>query len=186
MSLLRVNGVKILIILCSTKHRSKHLCITQQINNSFRKPIQITFEKSKSIPMRRFTSTDYSVTSFNVTMLLLRVAFGAMILLNHGIPKLQKFAKLQSSFFDPFGIGSKWALILVIFAEVFCAILVIIGLFSRLAVIPLIVTMVVIIFMANKGEPLVKSELPILLLCGFAAVLLAGPGRLSVDGVIGR
>ena len=186
MSLLRVNGVKIPIILCSTKHRSKHLCITQQINNSFRKPNTITFEKSKSIPMRRLTSTDYSVTSFNITMLLLRVAFGSMILLNHGIPKLQKFAKLQSSFFDPIGIGSKWALILVIFAEVFCAILVIIGLFSRAAVIPLIITMVVIIFMANKGEPLDKLEMPVLFLSGFGAVLLAGPGRLSVDGLIGK
>jgi putative oxidoreductase len=56
-------------------------------------------------------------------MLLLRVAFGFMILFNHGIPKLMKFATLSSSFYDPFGIGSKWVLILVIFAEVFCAIL---------------------------------------------------------------
>ncbi len=47
MSLWRVNGVKILIILSSTKHRSKHLCITQQINNSFRKINSITFEKLK-------------------------------------------------------------------------------------------------------------------------------------------
>jgi putative oxidoreductase len=136
--------------------------------------------------MRRLTSTDYSVTSFNITMLLLRVAFGCMIFFNHGLPKLTKFAKLQSSFFDPFGIGSKWALILVIFAEVFCAILLVIGLFSRMAAIPLIITMVVVIFVANKGEPLNKLELPILLLSGFAAVLLAGPGRLSVDGIIGR
>jgi putative oxidoreductase len=97
-----------------------------------------------------------------------------------------KFANLQSSFFDPFGIGSKWALILVIFAEVFCAILLIIGLFSRFAVIPLIITMCVILFLANKGEPLSKLELPILFLAGFVAVLLAGPGRLSVDGIIGK
>jgi putative oxidoreductase len=136
--------------------------------------------------MRRLLTTDYSVTSFNLTMLLMRCAFGFLILFNHGIPKLMKFANLQSSFFDPFGIGSKWALILVIFAEVFCAILLIIGLFSRFAVIPLIITMCVILFLANKGEPLSKLELPILFLAGFVAVLLAGPGRLSVDGIIGK
>ena len=136
--------------------------------------------------MRRLTSTDYSATSFNFTMLLMRVAFGAMILFNHGLPKLTKFGSMQSSFFDPFGIGSKWALILVIFAEVFCAILLIIGLFSRFAVIPLIITMCIVIFLANKGEPLNKLELPILFLSGFVAVLLAGPGRLSVDGIIGN
>ena len=136
--------------------------------------------------MRRLLTTDYSVTSFNLTMLLMRCAFGFLILFNHGIPKLMKFASLQSSFYDPFGIGSKWALILVIFAEVFCAILLIIGLFSRIAVIPLIITMCVILFMANKGEPLSKLELPILFLAGYVAVLLAGPGRLSVDGIIGK
>jgi putative oxidoreductase len=136
--------------------------------------------------MRRLMSTDYSVTSLNISMLLLRCAFGFLILFNHGLPKLMKFAKLQSSFFDPFGIGSKWALILVIFAEVFCAILLIIGLFTRFSVIPLIITMCVIIFLANKGEPLNKLELPILLASGFIAILLVGPGRLSVDGVMGK
>jgi putative oxidoreductase len=136
--------------------------------------------------MRRLTTTDYSATSFNLTTLLLRVAIGALILFNHGLPKLTKFGSMQSSFFDPFGIGSKWALILVIFAEVFCAILLIIGLFSRFAVIPLIITMCVIIFLSNKGEPLNKLELPILFLSSFIAILLAGPGRLSVDGVIGK
>ncbi|HYJ38757.1 MAG TPA: DoxX family protein [Chitinophagaceae bacterium] len=136
--------------------------------------------------MRRLLSTDFSVTSFNLTMLLLRCALGFLLLFNHGIPKLMKFANLQSSFFDPFGIGSKWALILVIFAEVFCAILLMVGLFSRMAVIPLIITMCVILFLSNKGEPLNKLELPILFLAGFVAVLLAGPGRLSVDGVIGK
>jgi putative oxidoreductase len=136
--------------------------------------------------MRRLLSTDYSVTSFNLSMLLLRVGFGFMILFNHGIPKLMKFATLSSSFYDPFGIGSKWALILVIFAEVFCAILLILGLFTRIVVLPLIITMCVIIFMANKGEPIAKLELPILFLAGFLTSLFAGPGRLSIDGVMGK
>ena len=136
--------------------------------------------------MRRLMSTDYSVTSFNLSMLLLRCSFGFLILFNHGIPKLMKFAKLQSSFFDPFGIGSRWALILVIFAEVFCAILLILGLFTRFAVVPLIATMCVILLMASKGEPLNKLELPILFLAGFVTIFFAGPGRLSIDGFIGK
>jgi putative oxidoreductase len=136
--------------------------------------------------MRRLMSTDYSVTAFNLSLLILRCATGLLLLLNHGIPKLVKFGKLQSSFFDPFGIGPKWALILVIFAEVFCSILIVIGLFTRLAVIPLILTMCVIIFMANKGQPLNKLDVPILLLASFVSLLFVGPGRLSVDGMIGR
>jgi putative oxidoreductase len=136
--------------------------------------------------MKRLLSTDYSVTSFNLATLILRCTFGFLLLFNHGIPKLMKFAQMQSSFFDPFGIGSRWALILVIFAEVFCTILVVLGLFTRFAVIPLIIMFCVIIFMAHKGDPLSKLEPAFLFLAAFLTIFFVGPGRLSVDGIIGR
>lgn len=136
--------------------------------------------------MKKLLSTDYSSTSFNLATLVLRCTFGFLILFNHGIPKLTKFAQMQSGFYDPFGIGSKWALIIVIFAEVFCSILVVFGLFTRVAVIPLIIMLCVIIFMAHKGDPISKLEPALLFLGAFVTIFLVGPGRLSADGLIGR
>lgn len=133
--------------------------------------------------MKKIFSIGYSDTGFNVTVLLLRLCFGLFMIAEHGIPKLMQFADLSTQFYDPFGIGKKWALILALFAEVFCSIFVVLGLFTRLAVIPLIITMCVAIFGANKGN-IQGSELAMLYLTVFLFLLWCGPGRISVDGMM--
>ncbi len=133
--------------------------------------------------MKKFLSIGYSDTSFNIAALLLRLSFGIFMIVEHGIPKLMHFAEIVPKFYDPIGIGKKWALILVIFAEVFCSIFIVLGLFTRLAVIPLIITMCVIIFGANKGD-IQGSEIVIFFLTSYIFLLLCGPGRISVDGML--
>lgn len=136
--------------------------------------------------MKRLLTTSCTDTSFNIAAFLLRVIFGTLIFINHGLPKIQGFADRQSSFFNLFGIGSQASLLLVIFAEVFCAIFVVIGLFTRLAVIPLVITMVVVVFMANKGQPLPKIQPALMFLGAFLAILFMGSGKYSVDGAMGK
>ncbi len=84
------------------------------------------------------------------------------------------------------GMGSTVSLVMVIFAEFFCAILLIMGLFTRFACIPLIIAMLVALFKANDGDVFGKGQASALYLLGFVAILLAGPGRVSLDRVIGK
>lgn len=90
------------------------------------------------------------------------------------------------SFQDPFGVGGTISLGLAIFAEVFCAILVVLGLWTRLALIPLIATMAVAFFIIHSGDPFIKKELSLLYLIGFSALFAGGPGLYSVDAKIRR
>lgn len=136
--------------------------------------------------MKRLLTTSCTDTSFNIAAFLLRVIFGSLIFIQHGLPKIQGFAQRQSTFYDPFGIGHQASLLLVIFSEVFCAIFLVIGLFTRLAVIPLVITMAVVVFMNKKGAPLGEIEMPILFMGGFLAILFMGSGRYSVDGAMGK
>jgi Predicted membrane protein len=136
--------------------------------------------------MKRLLTTACSETSFNLAALLLRVTFGSMMFLNHGLAKMMKFRSMQDSFSDPFNIGPMASLLLVIFAEVFCAIFVVLGLFTRVAAIPLIITMAVVVFMINKNQPFSKLELPTLFLGAFIAILFMGSGKYSVDRAIGK
>lgn len=133
--------------------------------------------------MKKLLSVNYSDWSFNLATLLLRIVFGSLMLVNHGFVKMTKFSTLQYKFADPFHIGSRWSLVLVIFAEVFCSILLIIGLFSRLATIPLIIAMIIAFFMAHNGNAAV-GENAALFLAAFLAILFVGPGKASVDGMI--
>ena len=135
--------------------------------------------------MKKLLSTGYSVTSFNIALLMIRIAAGLFMFFNHGIPKLMEFRERSGNFYDPFHIGSQWSLSLVIFAEVFCALLLVLGLFTRLALVPLLTTMAVVVFMAKKGEPIASQELAILYLSLFAGLLLIGPGKYSIDAAMG-
>ena len=110
--------------------------------------------------MSRFTSTNYTQGSFNIATLILRLTFGFIILWQHGIAKLKGFSTMQYTFFDPFHIGHRWSLVLVIFAEVFCAALVIMGFVTRVALIPLIITLGVALVVYHKGQGLGNRSLP--------------------------
>jgi len=136
--------------------------------------------------MRRLLTTSCSNTSFNIAVLLLRAVFGTLMFLQHGLPKIQNFSQISGRFYDPFGWGSQTSLLMGIFAEVFCSVFVVIGLFTRLAVIPLIIAMFVVVFMNQRGAPLGKVELPILFMTAFVALLFTGSGKYSVDGAMGK
>ncbi|HRE41978.1 MAG TPA: DoxX family protein [Ignavibacteria bacterium] len=83
-----------------------------------------------------------------------------------------------------FGIGSAASLNLALFAELFCSLLVILGFLTRLALVPLIITMVVAFFIFNAAEPMLKKELPLIFLLTYIAIYLLGPGRFSLDSLI--
>lgn len=113
-------------------------------------------------------------------LLLLRIAFGLMMMV-HGFQKLSQFSEMSATFPDPFGIGSTASLGLAVFAEFFCSILLIFGLLTPLALVPLIVTMLVAIFYAHSSDPWQKKELAVAYLTVYVALLAAGPGRFSID-----
>jgi len=136
--------------------------------------------------MKKFLSTAYTETSFNLAALLLRLTFGLLVCINHGFEKLKHFDSQSSIFFDPFHIGHKWSLILVLFAEVVCALLLVLGLFTRIAALVLVISMAVAAFLFHKGQSLHLMEPALLYLTAFFSILLVGPGRISVDGMMGK
>jgi putative oxidoreductase len=119
--------------------------------------------------------------STDVALLILRIGSG-LLLLTHGWPKLINFTQRMNSFSDPFQIGSPASLALAVFAEFVCSILLIIGYYSRFALIPLIITMATVIFIVHWPDAFSKKELPILYLIAFITLFFTGPGKYSLDG----
>lgn len=117
----------------------------------------------------------------DIALLLLRLAFGGAMLLAHGWPKLMKVVNGNFQFGDPIGIGEPASLILAAFAEAICALLVTIGLFTRLALVPLIITMLVAFLVVHGGDPWGKMEGSFTFLIPYIALLLTGPGYYSLD-----
>jgi putative oxidoreductase len=136
--------------------------------------------------MRKLFSTSTSDNAFSFAMLVLRLGVGLSMMINHGLDKLMHFAQKAPRFADPFHIGSTTSLSLVVFAEFFCSAFIILGLFTRLACIPLIIAMSVALFIANKGAFFGVGEAAGLFLACFITLLFTGPGKVSLDKFIGK
>jgi len=135
--------------------------------------------------MKKLFFTKYSAGAFNAAMLLLRLCVG-VLMMNHGYDKLVHFNKYQHGFMNFLGLGSTVSLGLVVFAELFCALFIIIGLFTRLTAIPLIITMSVALFKAHNADFFGDGEMAALYLTGYLVLLFVGPGKISVDGMMGK
>lgn len=133
--------------------------------------------------MSKFLSTKYSTGAFNFAMLVLRVMTG-ILLMSHGYTKLVGFSKMQHTFYNFMGLGSTTSLVLIIFAEFFCSIFLILGLFTRFACIPIIIAMGVVVFSVTHGHIFSDGEKAALFLTATITILFCGPGRISVDGMI--
>lgn len=115
-------------------------------------------------------------------LLILRIVMGFCMIYGHGWGKFGRlFGSEEISFADPFGLGPAFSLGLAAFAEVICALLVTIGLFTRAASIPLIITMVTAFFVAHFDDPFGQQEKVILFAGAYLALFFTGAGRYSID-----
>ena len=131
-----------------------------------------------------FTNLNLPKTDF--ALLLFRLAIGGMMLV-HGIPKLlQLFSGEEIVFANPLMIGDTASLALAVFAEVICSVLIILGLGTRLAVIPLIITMAVAILVVHVTDGFQAQELGLLYLICYLVLFYTGSGKYSLDYIFTR
>ncbi|MEO6069391.1 MAG: DoxX family protein [Chitinophagaceae bacterium] len=136
--------------------------------------------------MKKIFSTGTSDSAFSIATFLLRVGAGSLMMVNNGYDKLMHFSQKSAQFADPIGVGHPTSMALVIFAEFFCSAFIILGLFTRLAAIPLIIAMSVALFYAHKGQVFGQGENAAVYLTCFLTILLMGPGRASLDRFLGK
>jgi len=136
--------------------------------------------------MKRMFSIKYSAAAFNFSMLFLRIVFGLLLLAKHGYTKMVNFESMQNNFYNFLGMGSTMNLILAIFAEVLCSLFIILGLFTRFAAAILLFMFIIIVFVHDAGKPFLESETALLFLAAFFAILLCGPGKISIDAMINK
>lgn len=116
----------------------------------------------------------------NIGLLIFRLVIGGFML-THGLQKLNNFDMMSAAFPDPLGVGSTLSLGLIIFAEFFCSALIILGLFTRLATIPLMIGMIVAAFIIHGNDPFAVKELSLFYLSLYVGLIFTGAGKYSLD-----
>ncbi len=139
----------------------------------------------KKLIKMSFDPGNYPVI-ISISLLFIRIVTGSFML-THGYGKfLMLTGDGPIQFADPIGIGVTASLALAVLAEFFCSILLILGLATRLAVIPLLTTMLVAILIVLASEPFMQKELALLYATIFVFIGVTGAGKYSVDRYIAR
>ena len=130
----------------------------------------------------KFLSTE----RWNDSAIFFMRIFAGVLMLIHGIGKINNYEMLFTTFPDPRGIGSEASLVLIIGAETICSLLLIVGLFVRPAALILAVGMFVASFLAVPGEPFAAHELSFVYMGIYVMLVISGGMRYSLDRVFFR
>ena len=131
--------------------------------------------------MKKILNVNNTSNTTGIALLVARVGIAALML-THGIPKLMMlFSEAPVQFPPVMGLSAEISLGLTVFAEVFCSIFLLAGFATRLATIPLIITMAVAALFIHGADPLAKQEPALQYLLVYTVLFLAGSGKYSID-----
>lgn len=117
-------------------------------------------------------------------LLFIRLFFGVLFFM-HGLDKLTNFNALSENYPSVMGLGSYTTLMISIFCEFACSMFLMVGLVTRVVLIPMIVAMGVAFFDIHDGM-MPEGELALIFMIVFVVLFMTGPGRYSVDYLIDR
>jgi putative oxidoreductase len=136
--------------------------------------------------MKKLFTTGTREGYLDAVVLLIRIVIAAFMI-THGYPKLNRLlGGGEIQFADPFGLGPTISLALVVFSEFLCSIFIGIGLGTRLASIPLIITMAVAAFITHGADPFGRKEIALLYLLIYIFLLVVGSRKYSLDHLLYR
>lgn len=113
-------------------------------------------------------------------LLFLRASGALFLLWVHGLPKVLNYSEQLKLIEDPFHLGAHVTLLLAIFAEVLCPVLIVAGVLVRLACLPILAVLLIAMLVVHPEWTLFEGQFGWLLLIIFTSVLIAGPGRFTL------
>jgi putative oxidoreductase len=131
--------------------------------------------------MKKLFQLSFIPSSYDFGLLVLRVWLGISLFSLHGIEKLFGFADMLAKAPDPIHIGPLPGLIFATLSDGICSILVLLGLFTRLSALIIVINLFVV-FAFMRGFSFVGTGQVVYIYLGaYLAIFAAGAGRYSID-----
>ena len=133
----------------------------------------------------RILKLDFIPSSADAGLLVLRVCLCMSLFLKHGSEKIFHFSEMAAHFPDPLHLGPSTGLVFAMIGDSVCSVLIFAGLATRWASLVAFVNIFVAWAFVHRflffGHDADHGEIIVLYLAGLLSLLIAGPGRYSVD-----
>jgi putative oxidoreductase len=132
--------------------------------------------------MKNILKLSFLPVNTDLALLFIRIWFCTSIFVKHGIEKFTRFPQMVLHFPDPIHIGPTIGLSFALVADAICTLLIILGLGTRLAALFLMVNLLVVfIFLHQLSFMKEHAELVYTYLGLSVLIVIAGPGKFSLD-----
>jgi putative oxidoreductase len=126
----------------------------------------------------------FALRATDLGLLFLRVGASVLLLIVHGLPKIRHFSSEEEAIEDPFHLGKRLSMYFAVFAEVLCPVLVILGLATRLASLPVMVISAIAIVRVHPEWTPQQAQFAWMLLIMFGTLVIAGAGHYSLAAAL--
>ena len=114
-------------------------------------------------------------------LLFNRILVSSSLLFVHGLGKLRHFRAGSNDFPDPFHWGPDFTFYFACFVTVFCPLLIMAGVFTRIAAVFTLSVTLAGLLLVHAHDPLVVRDTPYIYSVALIAIFLLGPGKYSLD-----
>ncbi|WP_179401058.1 DoxX family protein [Burkholderia guangdongensis] len=129
----------------------------------------------------------YALRATDLGLLFLRIGASVLVLIVHGLPKVRHFTSEENAIEDPFHLGERGkqlSIVFAIFAEVACPVLVIVGLATRLASLPVMIVSALAIARVHPEWTPQQAQFAWMLIIMFGTLVIAGAGHYSLAALL--
>jgi len=132
--------------------------------------------------MKNLLKLSFIPINNDFALLFIRIWFCTSLFVKHGIEKFTRFPQMVTHFPDPIHIGPTIGLSFALIADAICTIFIVLGLGTRLASLFILINLLVVfIFLHQFSFMKDHAELVYTYLGLSAFLIMAGPGKYSLD-----
>jgi len=137
-------------------------------------------------PLHTILQTRIDTFRLGAALLAYRLLLSASLFHTHGLPKVTDFEAEIAHIPDPFSFGQLPSALLAVFSNIVCPVFVAAGLFTRLAVLPILIVTLTGFFIVHGDDPARVRDVPFMYSLAFGLLLVLGAGKFSVDNRLAK
>lgn len=119
--------------------------------------------------------------TWHFSLLVYRVLLSGSLFFTHGWKKVVNYEQEIEHIPDPFGFGGTTVLSLALLANIVAPVLISLGLFTRVAILPILATTLSGLFLVHWQDPAAVRDIPLMYSLAFGILFLSGAGSFSLD-----
>jgi len=134
----------------------------------------------------RLTNIHPSAAGFNISLFVFRILVSVELMMAHGLKKVGIGIAQAEQIPNPLCLPENLNRLFAISANLFFPVLVILGLFTRIAVLPILAVTLTGYFVVHWHDSLLEKDTPFIYSVIYLFLLVIGPGKYSADYSINK